>query len=509
MPVTRLSQDSQEPSRRQFLRTAGVALAGGAAEAPALLRGQGAPLLLPPYVTDIDGSGSIDAIDGEIVSTALYAQRGYGLNPRPGFDYRADVLGRAAVDSHVVDSVTHSIRQYANSIEPPASRPITVAWHYGWYNTFDRPPGAQTVRFKGGDYRSFDPEVETTFHDLKNEFGVTVDALSWIPRRANNDNNSNYFKGFLQATNVGTRHVCLLYESTLALPVAGGRTSFFSTIVQSSLRRDFAEMARFLGAVRDDNPARIFALDGRPVVFIFGTHVWGRLPLRVRETAVMAQTVANARQDFADVYGEFPYLVGEEIQLSVGEFADDRRVRSQFFDAIHVYHHAGNIKRGSERRLQLSPLYIQHQINVLRSTYADVAGIRNRFTGRRLLVIPNLAPGFAKSGHPTLEIGRADYADFMKLLKGVHTEEHIIPSWSGQLGSAALPAPVYVVGSWNEEFEGHCLCPFDFNLSVPSVEQQGFDLAMALKEVFGWNHYAFRDIDPTWPLTFPTISPAA
>ena len=73
--------------------------------------------------------------------------------------------------------------------------------------------------------------------------------------------------------------------------------------------------------------------------------------------------------------------------------------------------------------------------------------------------------------------------------------------FSGELGRAALPAPVYVVGSWNEEFEGHCIWPFDFNLSVPaeSVEQHGFDISMALKEVFGWNHYAFRDIGPAPP----------
>jgi hypothetical protein len=493
-----MSRDSQEPSRRQFLRTAGIALAGGAVPTPAL-RGQQGPTLLPPYIADVDGSGAMDVFDREIVSTALYNQRGFGLTPRPGFDYRADVFGRAVVEPQVLDSVTHSIQHYGESIVPTLRRPITVAWHYGWYNTFDRPPGAQTVRFKGGNYRSFDPEVETTFHDLKNEFGVTVDALSWIPRRVTDQNNRNYFSGFLQAPNAATRHVCLLYEDTLALPVTGGRISFHSTTVQSSFRDDFVAMARFLNDVRRVSPARIFALDGRPVVFIFGTHSWGRLPLDTGEAAAMQQTIANARQDFADIYGEFPYLVGEEIQLSsTGQFSDDRRTRSHFFDAIFIYHHASHVKRGTEQRLRMSPFYIQSQINTLRTTYAAAARIRNRFTGRRLLVIPNLAPGFAKPGHPTLEISRGEYANFMKLLKGVHTEEHILRYWSDELGQAALPAPVYVVGSWNEEFEGHCVWPFDFNLSVPaeSVEQQGFDISMAIKEVFGWNHYAFRDILP-------------
>ena len=503
-----MNYDSQEPSRRRFLRTAGIALAAGAVQTPALLHGQQGPLLLPPYVTDIDGSGAINAVDGEIVSTALYAQRGFGLTPRPGFDYRADVFGRAVVEPLVVDSVTHSIQRYSESTLPTHRRPITVAWHYGWYFGFDRPPGAQTVRFKGGDYRSSDPEVETTFHDLKNEFGITVDALSWIPLRVNKDNNRNYFRGFLQAPNAATRHVCLLYENTLSLPAVGGRISFRSTAVQSSFRDDFVAMARFLNSVRDQSPARIFTLDGRPVVFIFGTHTWGRLPLDRWEAPPMQLTIANARQDFADVYGAFPYLVGDEMQLSsIGEFSDDRRTRSHLFDAIYIYHHAANIKPGSERRLRMSPMYIQNQIDSLRGAYAAAAGIRNRFTGRRLLVIPNLAPGFAKPGHPTLEITRGEYADFMKLLKSVHMEEHILRYWSAELGQAALPAPVYVVGSWNEEFEGHCLWPFDFNWTVPveTVEQQGFDISMALKQVFGWNHYAFRDIHPGEPATVPAV----
>lgn len=492
--MARLSQGAPELSRRKFLRTTAASLAAGAVSGS--IQGQEPPLLLAPYVTDVDGSGAINAVDEEIVSTALHAQRGFGLRPRFGFDYRADVLGRAAVDPLVVDSVSHSVQQYTGSHEPPPRRPVTIAWHYGWYNSLDRPPGTQTVRFKGGNYRSFDPEVETTFNDLKNEFGVTVDALSWIPRHANNNNNSNYYKGYLQASNADTRHACLLYESTLALPIAGGRINFNADNVQLRLSLDFAEMARFLVRVRDDSPARIFELHGRPVVFIFGTHIWGRLPLIWPDTTVMEMAIGDALASFEEIYGAVPYLVGEEMQLSsTGEFSEDRRIRSQFFDAIYIYHHASNVKRGGEPRLRMSPAYIRNQVTILRNTYVDIAATRNRFTGGRLLVIPSLAAGFAKPGHPILEIDRAGYADFMKLVKGVHMEGHILKQWSADLGEAALPTPVYSVGSWNEEFEGHCVFPFDFNLAVPNVEQHGFDSAMALKEVFGWNHYALRDID--------------
>ena len=469
-----------------------MSVAAGAAAASS--RAQEPPLLLPPYVTDVDGSGLIDNADEEVVSTALHAQRGFGLMPRPGFDYRADVLGRAAIDPLVVDSVSHSVQQYAQSEGPTPDRPITVAWHYGWYNTFDRPPGTQTVRFKGGNYRSFDPEVEASFNALKNEFGVTVDALSWIPRHANNNNNTNYYKGYLRASNADTRHACLLYESTLALPTSLGRISFYSPLVQTRFDLDFREMARFLVRVRDHSPARVFTLQGRPVMFIFGTHIWGRLPLDMREVGVMETVIGNAMEAFADIYGEPPFLIGEEMQLSAtGQFSDDRRTRSTFFDAIFIYHHASNLKRGTEQRLRMSPAYIQNQIEILRNTYEDSRFLQSRFTGNRLLVIPNLAPGFAKPGHPTLEIDRGGYADFMKLIKRVHTEGHI-QGYVPQALEAARPAPIYVVGSWNEEFEGHCVFPFDFNLSVPRVEQHGFDAAMAVKEVFGWNHYAFRDI---------------
>ena len=142
----------------------------------------------------------------------------------------------------------------------------------------------------------------------------------------------------------------------------------------------------------------------------------------------------------------------------------------------------------------MSTPYVENQIALLRRIGVVVSRLRNRFTGRQPLVIPNMAPGFAKPGYPTLEVGRAIYADFLKRVRQAHMEEHVIPMWQEAIGTPLLPAPVYVVGSWNEEFEGHTLFPFEFNLSVPAVAQHGFDLAMAVKEVFSWNHYARRDI---------------
>ena len=495
--MTRPLHDARRTSRRQFLATAGAALAGATARGAAPLHAQEGALLLPPYVTDVDGDGQIGDGDQQIVEHALYAQRGFDLLPAAGFDQRADVFGRGAVDAHSVDSVTRSVAQYGASTVPLPPRPITVAWHYGWYKTPARPPGLQTVRFKGGNYVSSDPEIEATFHDLKNEFGIAVDALSWIPERDpdNPNNQDNYRRGFLRAPNAASRHVCLLYENTIALPTSGSRIDVRSPEVRSLLREDFAAMARDLVEIRDSTPARVFTLDERPVIFIFGSHAWGLLP---RYTSTLFphvdSIVAEVREIFRETYGAFPYLVGDELFVSpTGDFSHDRQLRAVNFDAIYLYHHAV-FKQLRETTLPANAAYIRNQIHILRLCCAAVGQLKNRYTGWPILVIPNLAPGFAKPGHPTLTFNRAVYADFMKALKQVHTREHISPTWRGSLRTARLPAPVYAVGSWNEEFEGHAVFPFEFNLSVSDVAQHGFDMAMAIKQVFGWNHYATRDI---------------
>lgn len=488
---------SQQKSRRSFLRAVGSVLSTSALPAAVGLDAQESSVVLAPYVADVDGSGSVGDGDLQLVDAALFSQRGFGLEPTAGFDQRADVFGRGVVDAVVVDSVRRSIVQYASSASR-RPRPITVAWHYGWYSHTNRPPGLQMARFKGGDYASSDPAIETTFNALKNEAGITVDALSWIPRRdpVNFDTWDNYRLGLLQASNVATRHVCLLYESTIALPGSqAGRIDIASTSIRSAVRTDFADMARDLREIRDETPARLFTLDGRPVIFIFGSHVWGLLDSHgSADRQEMSSVVEDLRQAFHEAYGAFPYLVGDELSLSpIGDFTLDRKTRMEHFDAIYMYHHAA-FKPASAVTVLPTAGYFQNQLAILRRSYASLFRLHNRFTGHPILVIPNVAPGFAKPGHSTLLFGRAEYAEFMKIIKHVHTSEYIDGPWRDLVGSPQLPAPVYVVGSWNEEFEAHCVFPFDFNLSVPENTQFGFDLFMAIKEAFGWNHYAVRDI---------------
>ena len=216
----------RHPTRRSFLTAAGAAAAGIASHSLVPLRAQRGAALLPPHVADVSGNGRVGQSDRQIVETALFAQRGFGLAPRPSFDPRADVFGRGVVDAEAVAAVSSTVARYPGATEGISSRPLTVAWHYGWYKSTRRAPGLQMARFKGGDYVSHDPEVETTFHDLKNEFGITVDALSWIPVR-DRDNGvcqDNYRRGFFSAPNADSRYVCLLYENTIALPAGAGRT---------------------------------------------------------------------------------------------------------------------------------------------------------------------------------------------------------------------------------------------------------------------------------------------
>jgi hypothetical protein len=254
-------------------------------------------------------------------------------------------------------------------------------------------------------------------------------------------------------------------------------------------------MAHFLAEARDNSSARIFTLAGRPVVFLFGSHTWGVLPPHFADTKAIEQAIDDARQDFYDVYGQYPYLVGEEISLStIDEFSEDRLRRTTSFDSIYVYHHASNLKAGTETTLQMSKWYTQAHLNILWRTYVATQNLRNRYTGDQILVIPNLSAGFAKPGHPTLKVSSIKYAEFMRALAGFHEKYYLQVFWRDREGTPELPAPIYIIGSWNEEYEGHAVLPASFNLAFDQVLYQGFDFVMPIKELFGWNHYAERNI---------------
>ena len=478
--------------RRSFLRVGTLGLAGAVGTG---LRAQIAPgLTLPPYVADVNGDGQLGAGDTQLMRGAQFTSRGFAIEPNAGFDYRADVFGRAGIDQEAVDAVSRTISLVGDGVLVSDARPITVAWHYGWHDRVRRPLLHQTARYLGGNYVSNDPRVEEQFNRLKNEFGITVDALSWIPPRVTPTILPNYQAGYFAASNAATRHVALLYEGTLALPATGGRIDFRQREVANLLLADFDAMARTLVAARDRHATRVFQLGGRPVIFIFGSHSWGLHAADKVEFNRIANVVEEARDVFQGVYGAVPYLVGDEL-LSLASTTSpppDRVSRAVNFDAIYAYH-AANLKP-SATPFSINEAYgALQRLRLVRATTA-VRGLRNRFTGGRLLIVPSLAGGFAKHGLPILSTTRHAYANFLKLLTRFHAQTYLPQEWREVVGTVDLPAPIYTVGSWNEEFEGHAVFPSQFNLALSDSRQGGFDFAMALKEVFGWNHYSGRAI---------------
>ncbi len=101
----------------------------------------------------------------------------------------------------------------------------------------------------------------------------------------------------------------------------------------------------------------------------------------------------------------------------------------------------------------------------------------------------------AKHRLPILCTTRQPYANFVKLLIRFHAETYLPRECPGAVDTPALATPIYTVGSWNEEFEGHSAFPAQFNLvALIASKQGGFDFVMTLKQVFGWNHLADRAI---------------
>ena len=99
---------------------------------------------MPAYTADTTGDGMLSPADRQVVEAALFAQRGVQLMPNPEFDIRADVLGRGVVDADALEWVSRAVAESSGQLGVYDRRPITVAWHYGWYNRATRPPGLQT-----------------------------------------------------------------------------------------------------------------------------------------------------------------------------------------------------------------------------------------------------------------------------------------------------------------------------------------------------------------------------
>jgi hypothetical protein len=231
--------------------------------------------------------------------------------------------------------------------------------------------------------------------------------------------------------------------------------------------------------------ANVLRFDGRPVVFVFASHLLGTTVVSILDVAL---ALDEAREAFIAAAGVAPYLIGDEAPFVNEEQPTmGRRLRASFFDAVARYHHyeAPLVAAFAEDGpVHLGGDYLARIIEVERRAIDAFAGVRNRFTGRPLLVIPSSAAGFAKAGFPTLLASRSDYARLLRAMRQL-AEEHL-----AQINAAHPGPPVHavapaIVGSWNEEFEGHALLPARRNEALVGGDYGGFEWLAAIKEVYG------------------------
>ena len=446
---------------------------------------------VPIWALDVDGNGTVNIDDRRAIEASLGAARGFSLRPNSGYDFRADLLGRGMVtslDLEVFDSLARP--------GPIGPRPIVLCWHYGWYHPQRRVLEPTTTTYLGGDYNSDDPAFEDEFNALKTEFGITVDMLSWIDSPADDPFDpavGNYERGYFRAPSLGSRKFGWLYETAINLRLSSRATLGSRSGRRQRLVDNFSSMAREMldpasGAIMPE----VLLIDGRPVIYMFASHLLGTNLSSLVDVAI---SLGRARNAFLEVAGVPPYLIGDET-LFIGdrELAAGRRLRSTFFDAVTRYHHyeSGVVADfASSASVRMGGDYLDVVVrNEVRNVEA-FEGTINRFTGLPLLVIPSSAAGFAKPGSPTLHASRDDYARLLREMLTV-TEKHIARTHADRLGTPALPAPLVIVGSWNEEFEGHALFPSSFNSAMVGEGMNGFEWLFALKDAFGWNHYAGR-----------------
>jgi hypothetical protein len=477
-----LSRSSATPprlGRRAVLRAlAGIALARGPFLTHATARQQAAGLepwiRRWPWSLDANGDGQIDAEDLDLITSLIGTRRGNGLRPAPGWDPRGDVLAQGRVARAAERAARLGLGL------PVPVRPLVACWHYGWYRRATRRGDPVTMRYRGGAYSSSSRATEEEFNRLKGEFGIDVDLLSWIdaPHVM-----GAYERGYLAARNLRSRRFGLLYEPLLNMGVSGRVEFTDESSYGPKLVSDFAAMGRWLArAAGRGRPAQ---LDGRPLVYVFASHVFGR---HDGELASVGRSLTQARNAFAEAYGALPYLIGDEA-LFPGDAAAgiDRLYRASYCDAITRYHHYDETQvraAGGGADLNLDADHRARIAHTERRTATAFAAVRCRFTEAPLLVIPSSAAGFAKRGMPSVKASRDEYAAWLREAQTI-TDEHVEARHRGRVGTPRLQAPLAIVGSWNEEYEGHAVMPASQNSALRDGSHAGFDWLYAIRSLYG------------------------
>lgn len=438
-----------------------------------------------PWPFDADGDGHLGTADRAIVAAALGRRRGAGIASLPGWDHRADVLATGAVTA----SDLAAWEALAAAVPPVAlpPRPLVTCFHYGWYRTARR-GGSATMRYRGGHYVSASRRTEEEFNRLKHEFGISADLLSWIEQPSNR---TAFERGYLAAASLRERRFGFLYETVINLEARGRLAFRRSPELARRLAAGFAAMGEWASRAVGERGARPLAPGGRPVVYLFASHLFGDTR---DDLPAVGEALAAARDAFARAFGRPPFLIGDESPFPAdGGVAFDRAYRARWFDAVTRYHHYDEREiRGLAGGSPAVRLDAEHRARIVANEQRAIdgfRGVRNEFTGAPLLVVPSSAAGFAKQDMPALRATGEEYRALLADIQSL-TDRHLAHDHAGRLGTAELPAALVLVGSWNEEFEGHALMPAAANEALVESGQDGFEWLRAIRGLYGWNHHA-------------------
>lgn len=464
-------------SRRRAIRDAAFAALALAAPRVSLARTERRTRF--PWPFDIDGDGFVTASDRQLLAAATYMVRNSSARAQREWDARLDFLGRGNVGAERLAQFDRLAPALGTRLPP---RPITACWHYGWYGPGRRRRELPTMRYIDGAYLSTDRRTEETFNAVKEEFGISADILSWIDNR---NVLRAYGSGYLRAANRDRRRFGLLYESQINLEVSGRVNLSRDKPYVGKLLKDFRRMGQWLAeSVGPDGPG-LLRIDGRPLVYLYGSHTFGP---RDRDLPAVGAALIRAREEFAEAFGAYPYLVGDEsIFPGDPEVALNRRYRARFFDAITRYHHYDerHVRAlGDGNAVRMDAAYRDRIVQLERRNMEGFANISSRYTDEPVVVVPSSAAGFAKRGLPSLRASREDYVGLLEAMQAL-TDEHLGLRHRERLHTARLAAPLVFVGSWNEEFEGHALMPAAQNRALADRRQDGFDWLYAIKSRYG------------------------
>ncbi len=401
------------------------------------------------------------------------------MRPGSGWDARLDFAAEGYINE---DHVARFERLAPLGQNRLPARPTTACFHYGWYGPGRRQRETPTVRYLGGNYQSTDRRTEEEFNDLKAEFGIDADILSWIDDR---EVLRAFERGYLSAANRGTRRFGLLYESQINLRARGRLSMERGSAAATKLIHDFRAMGAWLRDAASTADTEILFVDGRPVVYVFGSHTFG---VNDGQLPDVGRALARARSEFAETFGTVPYLIGDE-SLFPGdpEVRIDRRYRAAYFDAVTRYHHYDEAfirELGDGETVNLDADYVKRIVELEQRSAAGFDTVRNRYSDRRVRAIPSAAAGFAKRGLPTLQASRHNYETLLDAMQELVNDAHR-GERRRRLAVEAGSPPLVLLGSWNEEFEGHALLPASRSAALADDKHSGFDWLFAIKSRYG------------------------